>query len=187
MSTDRIGPKAPRAAYVTLDDGLTYPCCRGCSAPIRRKDGAPARGRTWCSTKDEDGLSCADKYLAGRSSRGLRRVTFQGDHGRCAECGRECCEAVTRDQAMVRVLRGVARWYVRRGYWRHGTLFFREVFAWQADHIVSLEEGGSREMSNVQTLCEPCHIRKTIEHARRRAMRRRQERIAATGQLALDL
>jgi len=186
VSTPRTGPKAPRVAYVTLDDGLTYPCCRGCGQPIRRKDGKPARGRTWCSVKDEDELSCADRYLAERSSRGLRRVTFKRDHGVCADpaCGRECCIEVTREEAMVQVY---GRWYVRQGYWRHGPRFWREVFHWQADHIISLEEGGSREMSNVQTLCEPCHVRKTAEHARRRAMRRRQERIAATGQLALDL
>ena len=51
--------------------------------------------------------------------------------------------------------------------------------SWQADHIVPLIDGGSFEMSNLQTLCRRHHNLKTAREAGERASRRKQER--ATG------
>jgi 5-methylcytosine-specific restriction protein A len=36
------------------------------------------------------------------------------------------------------------------------------VLATQRDHVLSLEEGGADDDSNVQGLCEPCHEAKSL-------------------------
>lgn len=40
---------------------------------------------------------------------------------------------------------------------------------WEADHILEWAEGGKTELENLQTLCVPCHKRKTAEYAARRS------------------
>lgn len=47
------------------------------------------------------------------------------------------------------------------------------VTLWDADHITPLDEGGSWHPDNAQTLCQPCHKKKTAEQAARKATRRR--------------
>ncbi|MAJ59069.1 MAG: hypothetical protein CBC48_03205 [bacterium TMED88] len=42
---------------------------------------------------------------------------------------------------------------------------------WEVDHIVPLVDGGSHEMSNLQSLCTPCHKRKTAAEATARAFK----------------
>ena len=42
---------------------------------------------------------------------------------------------------------------------------------WEVDHIVPLVDGGSHEMANLQSLCTPCHKRKTAAEATERALR----------------
>ena len=45
---------------------------------------------------------------------------------------------------------------------------------WDADHIVEVIEGGGEcGLDNYQTLCCPCHKRKTADLAKRRAKARR--------------
>jgi 5-methylcytosine-specific restriction endonuclease McrA len=39
----------------------------------------------------------------------------------------------------------------------------RTTLANQVDHILSKAKGGKDNMNNLQSLCEPCHDRKTIE------------------------
>lgn len=48
---------------------------------------------------------------------------------------------------------------------------------WELDHVVPLIDGGSHDPSNLQTLCVPCHRRKSAEEARARAWLRGEERI----------
>jgi len=43
---------------------------------------------------------------------------------------------------------------------------------WELDHIVPLVDGGSHDPSNLQTLCTPCHKKKTAQEARQRAAQR---------------
>jgi 5-methylcytosine-specific restriction protein A len=57
---------------------------------------------------------------------------------------------------------------------RRGIYFVRTL--WDADHVVSLEEGGSHQLENIQSLCWACHKTKTAEHAKRRAARRQAEK-----------
>ncbi|MBW2274640.1 MAG: HNH endonuclease [Deltaproteobacteria bacterium] len=42
---------------------------------------------------------------------------------------------------------------------------------WELDHIVPLIDGGSHDLENLQTLCTPCHVKKTSEEARLRSAR----------------
>lgn len=49
----------------------------------------------------------------------------------------------------------------------------------QVDHIVPRQHGGSDALSNLQTLCQPCHQRKTLEE-RRTQERERQHRNGKT-------
>lgn len=52
--------------------------------------------------------------------------------------------------------------------------------AWEADHIVPVQDGGGAcGLDNYQTLCIGCHRCKTAEQARRVA---EQRRLARTGQ-----
>jgi 5-methylcytosine-specific restriction protein A len=41
------------------------------------------------------------------------------------------------------------------------------------DHIVPVSEGGSDDDSNLQTLCDACHRKKTLDEARRARQARR--------------
>ena len=43
---------------------------------------------------------------------------------------------------------------------------------WELDHIVPLVDGGTHDPSNLQTLCTPCHKKKTAQEARQRAAQR---------------
>lgn len=58
---------------------------------------------------------------------------------------------------------------------------------WDADHIDPLIDGGSFELSNLQTLCGPCHKAKTAREAGERAHRRNGQRVEQLGQELLAL
>jgi 5-methylcytosine-specific restriction endonuclease McrA len=84
----------------------------------------------------------------------FRQQVFKRDGGVCAGCGKDCGKG--------------ARLAGRRT---------NLLGAWEADHVVALDEGGSGGLENAQTLCggrrSGCHYRKTTEHAARRAAKRR--------------
>lgn len=51
---------------------------------------------------------------------------------------------------------------------------------WEADHILPVVEGGGEcDLSNLRTLCLPCHRAETAKLAARRAAARRVSREAA--------
>jgi len=47
---------------------------------------------------------------------------------------------------------------------------------WELDHVVPLIDGGDHGLANLQTLCTPCHKKKTVREAHERAVRRSRER-----------
>jgi len=58
----------------------------------------------------------------------------------------------------------------RRGYPRNLSRRYNgSESLWACDHVIPLWEGGADELTNLQTLCLPCHQRKTAEEAERRA------------------
>ncbi len=82
------------------------------------------------------------------------------DRGVCADCGLDT-DRLRRSLSG----RGRARKLRERGFTPRKSL-------WELDHIVPLIDGGGHDVSNLQTLCAPCHRRKTAAEAGRRAARR---------------
>jgi 5-methylcytosine-specific restriction endonuclease McrA len=55
---------------------------------------------------------------------------------------------------------------------------------WEADHIVPVAEGGGESsLDNFQTLCTPCHAKKTRQQAQDKERRKREEAAAGTADL----
>lgn len=147
--------------------------CRWCRGPV-----TDPRRRTMCSKE------CAHEYNLRSNSAYLRWHIFDRDQGVCAECGLDT-------DKLHQKFRELSRWLKRRshrGYRRlchafldrHGLSQDRTTF-WDADHITPVEEGGGEcGLEGYQTLCIPCHKRKTAEQARQKAERRR-------GQTAMEL
>jgi 5-methylcytosine-specific restriction endonuclease McrA len=137
--------------------------CRWCGEPILHdsgeKIGEPNRRRRWHP-------ACVDVYNQS-DPREARRLVRKRDRGRCAEC-RVDTHKIRREVAG----RGRAKKLRSLGYKIRGSL-------WELDHVVPLIDGGSHELSNLQTLCTPCHKKKTAEEARCRAQRRQAEAEAA--------
>ncbi len=110
---------------------------------------------------------CVATYEA-TDPREARRHIRKRDRGRCAACELDtyALRRSLRGKGMTRALR-------ERGFVPRRSL-------WELDHILPLVDGGGHELENLQTLCTPCHKKKTAEEARRRAQRRAAERAPAT-------
>ena len=130
--------------------------CRWCGAEILYEQGAKRgqldRRRRWHP-------ACVDRYMESDPREARRRVRRR-DRGICAHCGVDT-------YAIRRRIRG-----------RGATKKLRELgfkprkSLWELDHVVPLIEGGGHDLSNLQTLCTPCHKRKTSSEATaRRAAR----------------
>ena len=121
-------------------------------ARCKSRRGDLDRRRRWHPT-------CVDVY--NRSDpREARRLVRKRDRGRCAECSLDT-------RALGRRTRG------RGSHRRLRALGFSPRRSlWELDHVVPLIDGGSHELSNLQTLCTPCHRRKTALEARERRSRR---------------
>lgn len=137
--------------------------CRWCGEPILHesgeKRGQPNRRRRWHPV-------CVDAYNESDPREARRRVRKR-DRGRCAMC-RVDTSKIRRE---VRG-RGRAKKLRALGYKIRGSL-------WELDHVVPLIDGGSHELANLQSLCTPCHKKKTADEARQRARGRQAELEAA--------
>lgn len=132
--------------------------CRWCGKPIlhpsgKRKGEVNFR-RRWHPP-------CVDEYNESDPREARRRVRKR-DRGICVVC-RLDTNAVRKE---VRG-RGRAAKLRERGFKVRGSL-------WELDHVIPLIDGGTHELANLQTLCTPCHKRKTSQEARDRALRRQQ-------------
>jgi 5-methylcytosine-specific restriction endonuclease McrA len=143
----------------------------------------------WCS--DE----CSSEYSV-RDGSGLRTKCLARDQGICALCGLDCGELERRlthialtKRSLYKVpkhlvenliadmnaeVKGVLHlhpWIAAHiGTWNEGwpTRSF-----WEADHKIPVVRGGWSELSNVRTLCIPCHKAETKKLAGQRAASRR--------------
>jgi 5-methylcytosine-specific restriction endonuclease McrA len=137
--------------------------CRWCGDPILYasgpKQGELDRRRRWHP-------ACVDAYNRSDPREARRRVRRR-DKGICAACGLDTNALRRRARG-----RGRAAKLRKLGFKPRKSL-------WELDHVVPLIDGGTHDLENLQTLCTPCHKRKTAEEARERATRRQTEHEAS--------
>ncbi len=138
--------------------------------PVIRFSGAPRGTCRWCGEAilygpgPKEGRvdlrrrwhpECVDDYNA-TDPRELRRRIRKRDRGVCRACGLDT-------NALKRQVKGRGRAAKLRelGFPRRRSL-------WELDHIVPLIEGGGHDPSNLQTLCVPCHRKKSGDENRTR-------------------
>jgi 5-methylcytosine-specific restriction endonuclease McrA len=121
--------------------------------------------RKWCSHE------CVELYRSLHDWPAIRRSVFSRDHGICTACG---CDA----DLMRRILQksGYEGRQALRIYYRSLGYPGTERDWWEADHIVPRVRGGTNELTNLHTLCVPCHHRETARLAAERAMERHDAR-----------
>jgi hypothetical protein len=162
MSFHRIAPDAGRIDPASLPRGPHgRPLCRTCAAEV------PPRRRSFCSE------ACVHQWRLRTDPNYVRELVQRRDHGRCAHC-RTCTESLRRDFARV-PMRKRREWLQT-----HGIPWLRRFGRWwDADHIQPVAEGGGTcDLTNYQTLCLPCHRRKTTAQAERRQQVRQQQKLA---------
>jgi 5-methylcytosine-specific restriction endonuclease McrA len=128
--------------------------CRWCGDAILylegSKQGEVDRRRRWHP-------ECVDIYNAS-DPREARRTVRKRDRGVCAECRLDT-------NALRRQVKGRGRTKALR---EKGFVPRRSL--WELDHIIPLIDGGGHDLENLQTLCTPCHKKKTAEEASHRAV-----------------
>ncbi len=138
------------------------PFCKWCHEEIT----APRR-YSYCSD------ACAHEWRLRAEPDYIRQCVFERDKGICAWCGADTVALAAEVRRRKREnWRSAAEWCRKRGLSTHRMSF------WDADHILPVSEGGGGcNLSNIRTLCEPCHKRATADLARRIAKRRVAERL----------
>jgi 5-methylcytosine-specific restriction endonuclease McrA len=171
--------------------GEPWKICRWCGA------GLTGRRTGWCSQ------ACVDQYLIRKDPSRARKLVAHRDRGVCAECGRDTDELYRfwnrrpwqnyRNESLqpyreelhdawrrlfeaslglgpgARNSINIGDKGPRNAVWLGGY--------WDMDHITPVVEGGGGcGLSNLRTLCIPCHRGATAELAARRAAERKPQR-----------
>ena len=160
--TDQIsGARSERPALGKAADGRSR--CRYCSRPM-----APPC-RDWCSETCR--AKALHEFSLANDPAYQRRAVWQRDRGLCAGCGRDTLALRRRlqradDEERARLYQEL----LPEGFDRHA---LDKLMLWQMDHVHPvIEGGGGSGLENLQTLCIPCHKRKTADQLRRRRDRR---------------
>lgn len=169
MSRDRIRPDAgwgvtpdhPRGPHGHL-------MCRcGCGVETQ-----PPR-RTFA------GKECVRRFKLQTQPGYARKCVWRRDHGLCGACGLDCIQLIREADRLGKPSSPERQAFlVQRGFpkgaWQDGQF-------WQADHIVAVADGGGLcGLEGLQTLCWPCHQRKTKVLVADLARRRREQKTAAS-------
>lgn len=149
--------------------------CRWCGGQI------PRGRRSWCSAE------CVNEYQMQAWPMMRRQLVFWRDKGICAQCGvdTEAMRGIFKEiekglpycppEARLRSVRhldwadrlGLIRMLESAGWGKVSRSW------WEADHILEQVRGGAHALDNLQTLCLPCHKRKTARLAAERAQERK--------------
>lgn len=147
--------------------------CRKCGEEV------PQGRRSYCSNE------CYEAWLMMTSSQYKRKAVYARDRGVCSGCG---IDTNALKQAQPKQPSGPlspddyrhamqAYRTARDAYWQDlRAKGFDAVSGhlWEADHILAVADGGGEcDLNNYQTLCIPCHRKKTAELVARLAQERR--------------
>ena len=138
--------------------------CRWCGETIAHETG-PKKGET--NRRRRWHPSCLEIYNASDPREARSRVRKR-DRTVCAVCRLDT-------NALRKEVRGRGRARILR---EKGFVPRRSL--WELDHIVPLVDGGGHELENLQTLCTPCHKKKSAREASERAARLRVSELAET-------
>ncbi len=141
--------------------------CRLCEKPITDADGKPNNRRRWHP-------ECVDTYRMTESGFARDKV-FERDKGVCAKCGgRECGADGVPRLAAIKDRVPTVTYDHEFGHLSYCYVYFADVEPdWEHDHIIPLKDGGTFDLSNLQTLGPKCHKDKTAREAGERAKVRR--------------
>lgn len=139
------------------------PLCRFCGTETK-----PPR-RTFCSEQ------CVDQFKIQSSAGYAREKVFERDRGVCAACGLDTLQL---KQVLYRVRAqkgfGTYQALLRSYKLKYGYDFALHKHAWEADHIQAVVLGGGlATIENYQTLCVPCHRKKTKKDLKKLKRKRR--------------
>jgi 5-methylcytosine-specific restriction endonuclease McrA len=153
--------------------------CRQCGREV------PKSCRSFCSD------ACVHTWKLTTDPGYQRKEVLKRDHGICSMCGldtvalerafREAKRAIYREQdgRMDQLLHHDS-WFWRGGRYREAEErlrvlgFIPDRSFWEMDHVHAVVEGGGGcDISNLRTLCRPCHIRVTRELRARLAANRK--------------
>lgn len=152
--------------------------CRVCLDPL------PKHRRGYCTD------ACRDSYYLATSTDFLRMRVFERDKGICAECGLDCDALEQRVWGFSTMVKKPRHSNIRRALLlphavrtQKACVLVAQGFArlsantprtlWEADHIEPIADGGGFGLDNLQTLCQPDHIKKSSDEAGWRAKRRK--------------
>ena len=147
--------------------------CRFCKREVM-----PPR-KTFCSD------NCVHEWKLRSSSKYLRKFIYERDLGVCAKCGTDTRYVrIELENAAQASMRASGRWF-----WDDHPIYLECLAKWQltvkeakksiweADHIVEVADGGGEcDLANFETLCIPCHKRKSAESRAKRALALREAR-----------
>lgn len=134
--------------------------CRFCQKEV------PVGRVTFCSNE------CVHEWKIQTNPTYAAREVLRRDGGVCNFCG--AYTLLVRAKATVEYLSDPKR-DTKRDWWWVAAKWPRDVYRrwWEMDHVTAVDDGGGCcGLDNLQTLCVPCHKKKTVEQRRLKALKK---------------